>query len=405
VFGGSTAHPEERLMTDPQDLLFVTTYVGLGGGETSLLTLAEHLDPARYRLHLLVPHDGQLAERWRAHGWPVHVIPFRGASTYFVPGLWARFPVVERMAYLLRVQHIRAVHSDYHSLPFVLPAAERLNIPTVWTCWGWWFHPKAWQRGFFKRPTATFAASWAIKDGFLGDPPFMAPDSVQVLPPGVDTNRFHPGVDSMAVRLDAAQHGIEVDQHTPLVALVARFQDVKGHDVFQAMARRVAEQLPEARFIVAGENVHGVSADDAYKQRILAAAQNDPLLRERLVYLGFRDDAERVMAAADVVVCSSHFESYGMVNIEAMASGVPVVSTRRGGPSETVVDGETGYLVDAGDDAALAERVLTLLRDPGLRQRMGAAGRARVEALFSARAMAAAFTQTLRAVTGPDSTG
>ena len=56
-------------MTDTQDLLFVTTYVGLGGGETSLLTLAEHLDPTRYRLHLLVPHDGQLAERWRAHGW------------------------------------------------------------------------------------------------------------------------------------------------------------------------------------------------------------------------------------------------------------------------------------------------------------------------------------------------
>ncbi len=219
----------------------------------------------------------------------------------------------------------------------------------------------------------------------------MPPDRVEVLPPGVDTERFQPGIDGSAVRADA---GIAPD--APLVALIARFQDVKGHDVFQAMARKVAEAIPAARFIVAGENVHGQSADDAYKQRILAAHQADPLLRERLVYLGFRPDAERVMAAADVIVCSSQFESYGMVNVEAMASGKPVVSTRRGGPSETVVDGETGYLVDAGDADALADRVVTLLRNPNLRQRMGAAGRARVEAHFSAAAMAAQFAATLQ---------
>ena len=102
------------------------------------------------------------------------------------------------------------------------------------------------------------------------------------------------------------------------------------------------------------------------------------------------------MAAADVVVCSSSFESYGMVNVEAMASGKPVVSTRRGGPSETVADGETGFLVDAGDAEALARNVIDLLRDPDLRQRMGAAGRARVERLFSAQSMAATFNATLK---------
>ena len=64
------------------------------------------------------------------------------------------------------------------------------------------------------------------------------------------------------------------------------------------------------------------------------------------------------MAAADVVVCASQFESYGMVNVEAMASGKAVVSTRQGGPSETVADGETGYLVDAGDAEGLARRVI-----------------------------------------------
>ncbi len=382
-------------MTDSIPLLFITSYVGLGGGETSLLTLVEHLvkQNPRYQPHLLLPRDGQLAERWRSNGWTVHITPWRGASVYFVPAIWARFPITGRITDLIREQHIRAVHSDYHSLPFALPAARGTGVPLVWTCWGWWFKPKLWQRGFFRQPAVTFASSWAIKDGFLGDPPFMPPDRVQVLPPGVDTGRFRPGIDGSTVRADA---GIAPD--APLVALIARFQDVKGHDVFQAMARQVAQAIPEARFVVAGENVHGKSADDAYKARILSAHQADPLLRERLVYLGFRPDAERVMAAADVVVCSSSFESYGMVNVEAMASGKPVVSTRRGGPSETVADGETGYLVDAGDADALARHVIDLLRDPALRQKLGAAGRARVEQRFSAQSMASRFDATLQSL-------
>ena len=155
-------------MTDSIHLLFITTYVGLGGGETSLLTLVEALvkrEP-RYRPYLLVPHDGQLAERWRANGWPVHFRPFRGATTYFVPALWARFPITAHIANLIHAENIQAVHSDYHSLPFALPAARIRRIPLVWTCWGWWFQPKPWQRRFFRQPDATFAASWAIKDGF-----------------------------------------------------------------------------------------------------------------------------------------------------------------------------------------------------------------------------------------------
>ncbi|HYO88427.1 MAG TPA: glycosyltransferase family 4 protein [Candidatus Limnocylindrales bacterium] len=377
-------------------LLFVTTYTGMGGGETSLLTLAEHLDPARWSPHLLAPADGQLPERFRAHGWPVHLIPFRGASTWFIPSVYARFPITGKITALLREQSIAAVHSDYHSLPFALPATRRTHVPLVWTCWGWWFHPKPWQRAFFQQPNAAFAASWAIRDGFLGQPPFMPPERLPVLPPGVDSSRFRPGLDGSAVRVDAG-----VSANAPLVAMIARFQDVKGHDVFQDMIRLIAPQTPETRFIVAGENVHGASADDAYKARILGAWQSDPLLRDRLSYLGFRVDAERVIAAADVVVCASQFESYGMVHIETMASGKPIVSTRRGGPSETVVDGETGFLVDVGDAAALADRVMLLLRDPALRQRMGAAGRARVEAQFSAQTMAAQFSAVVEGLLAP----
>ncbi|MGQ9887965.1 MAG: glycosyltransferase family 4 protein, partial [Aggregatilineales bacterium] len=342
----------------PRSILFVTSYADLGGGETALLNLAEQLDPARWRPHLLTPRPGQLAARWLAHGWPAHTLRWRAASVYFVPALWARLPVVRRIERLIRAHDICAVHSEYHALPFAQPAAARAGVPALWTCMGWWFRPRPWQRAFFRRSAAVFAHSQAIKDGFLGSPPFMPPERVEVLYPGVDTERFHPGVDGLRVRFEA---GIPAD--APVVVLVARFQDVKGHDAFQTMARQVVLQIPEARFIVAGENVQ-TGADSAYKQRVLAAAQADSLLQRRLKYLGFRPDVERVLAAADVVVCASRFEGFGMAVVEAMACGRPVVSTNRGGPAETVVDGATGYLVPPDDPGALAGRVITLLRDP-----------------------------------------
>ncbi len=321
--------------------------------------------------------------------------PWRGATTYFIPFLWAQLPISRTIGRLIREHHISIVHSDYHTLPMALPAAERAGIPALWWCWGWWFKPKFWQQGFFRRPAATIALSKAIKEGFLGDPPFMPPDDVELIYSGVDTTRFQPGLDGSQVRKDAG-----VPANAPLVALLARFQDVKGHDVFQEMARQVGRMIPEAHFIVAGENTQ-TSADNTYKTRILETAATDPLLNTRLHYLGFRADTERVIAAADVVVCSSHFESYGMVNIEAMASGKPVVSTNTGGPSETVADGETGYLVPSGDATGLALQVIALLPNTALRMRMGAAGRARVEGLFSVKSMAVQYSRIVEKLLMP----
>jgi len=208
---------------------------------------------------------------------------------------------------------------------------------------------------------------------------------VPVIYSGVDTDRFRPGLDGAALR---RENGIAVEAR--VVAMVARFQRVKGHHTFQAMARRILAQLPDTHFIVAGDDVFGVSADQRYRDQILSNAKSSAELRARLHYLGFRADVESVYAAADVFVCPSDFESYGLANLEAMACALPAVSTRRGGPSETIAEGVTGFLADPGDAEALAERVLQLLNDAPLRRRMGAAGRDRVMQSFSVGAAAAA---------------
>jgi len=372
----------------PHRILFASWYTGLGGGETDLLTLAESLDPDQYDPHLLLPSDGQLGNRWRDKGWQVHIVPFRGATTFFIPQLWQHFPVVNKFADLIQREQFDLVHSDYHTLPMIAPASRRADVPLMWTVHGWWFKPKFWQRDFFRQIETAVARSKAIRDGFLGDPPFMSPDRLPVVYSGIDTDRFTPELEGIRLRFQQ-----NIKQDVPIVAMVARFQQVKGHHVFQSMAEQVALQEPNTQFIVAGEDVFGVVADSLYRDEMLDNAKNNPLLRNRLHYIGFRDDVEQVYASADVVVCASDFESYGKANLEAMACGKPVVSTRRGGPSETVLDGETGYLVDAGDSAGLATHVIRLLRDPDLRQQMGQAGRDHILKHFSAEATAQAYTQ------------
>ena len=368
-------------------LLFASWYTGLGGGETDLLSLLETLDAGKYECHLLLPAEGRLSERWRALGGRTHILSYRGASTFFLPKIWARFPVAHRLADLLKRERIDLAHSDYHTLPFFVPAARHADIPLLWTVHGWWFRPKLWQRAFF-RGLRTVARSKAIRDGFLGRPPFMPADAVPVLYSGVDTKRFHPGLDAMRLRRE-----LGISEEAKVVAMVGRFQRVKGHHIFQAMAERLLAELPATQFIVAGDDSFGSADDQRYRDAILARAADSPALRDNLRYIGFREEIEMVYAAADVVVCPSEFESYGKANLEAMACGAPVVSGRRGGPAETVADGVTGYLVESGDPGALAAGVRRLLGDAALRGMMGKAGRQRVETGFSLEAATAAYQQ------------
>ena len=356
----------------PHTLLFVSAYTGLGGGESVQLNLMGALDPARWALHLATPRDGQLPEAARALNVRTHVVPYRGVPTWFLPPVWMRLR--RRGSRPWRGTSARA-----RSTPITTRCHSRSlrRAPTasvVWNAMGWWFPVHLWQRRFFREGiTQIVAITEAVRDRWLGAEPFMPRDRVRVIVPGVDPAQYHPGVDGGPIR---ERLGLGAD--APLVGMIARFQHVKGHDVFQAMARRVLAQIPEARFVVAGENVFGVSKDEAYKQDVLRAAREDPALSAALTYLGFWPDAREVIAASDVIVCPSRFESLGMVHLESMAMARPVVSMDNGGPAETVVDGETGFLVPPEDPDALADRVVRLLRDPALRQRMGAAGRERV---------------------------
>jgi glycosyltransferase involved in cell wall biosynthesis len=108
-----------------------------------------------------------------------------------------------------------------------------------------------------------------------------------------------------------------------------------------------------------------------------------PVVPPNVTLPGFVADVRPLLAGADVLALPSAAENCPLVVLQAMAAGVPVVASGVGGVPELVVDGETGLLVPPGDVAALADALRNLLRDKGLRDRMGAAGRARVERAFT----------------------
>jgi glycosyltransferase involved in cell wall biosynthesis len=124
-------------------------------------------------------------------------------------------------------------------------------------------------------------------------------------------------------------------------------------------------------------------------------------LADRCIFAGHRP-GNALIALFDIGVLSSDWEGLPLVVLEYMAAGLPVVATRVGGVPEAVREGVSGFLVDAGDDAAMADRIVHLLERPELRKKMGAEGRRILDARFTKAAMMQRILQVYENVMRPD---
>lgn len=160
------------------------------------------------------------------------------------------------------------------------------------------------------------------------------------------------------------EHGIP--EGAPVVGAVSRFFAVKGIRHLVDAFRRVLAVHPTAWLLLVGTGPEG----DALRSRARELG-----VGERVVFAGFQRDAAAYTAAFDVAVVPSIEEGFGLVAIEAMSLGVPVVASRVGGLPEVIADGRSGLLVPPADPAAIADAVIRLLGDPALRRRLVDEGR------------------------------
>jgi glycosyltransferase involved in cell wall biosynthesis len=163
-----------------------------------------------------------------------------------------------------------------------------------------------------------------------------------------------------------------------MVLIVGHLSEVKGYPTFLRAAVRVASAIEGCAFVALG----GETVSGGYRAYLEGLA-GELGIRERVHFLGWRQEVVEVLQAADVVVLPSLAEGMPLAVLEAMACARPVVATAVNGTPEAVVDNVTGFLIPPNDVDALAASIIRLLDAPELAANMGTAGRQRVERHFS----------------------
>lgn len=194
---------------------------------------------------------------------------------------------------------------------------------------------------------------------------------VVVIPPGVDTSRFYP------IPTDEAKDFIGLPNGQSMLLFVGRIEPLKGVDtLFEAISRLKAQGIlgthPICVAVIGGEPDASPQAMSAEMER-LQALRTSLGIGDIVTFLGRRDQdtLQYYYASSEFVVVPSHYESFGLVALEAMACGRPVVASETGGLVYLVRDGETGFHVPAEDPDALGDRIRQLLEDEILRTRLG----------------------------------
>ncbi len=205
---------------------------------------------------------------------------------------------------------------------------------------------------------------------------------------GRPANQVHyiPNFCPVAAEPPVVRAVLKTPEGAKVLLILARLHEVKGIDV----ALRALRNLPDAYLWIAG---------DGPEESHLKHLATDLGVASRVRFLGWRDDRSALLRAADVCLVPSRYEPFGNVVVNAWSHDVPVVAAASQGPGFLITDGVNGLKVPVEDAEALAAAINSVLKDPGLGQRLIQGGRARVTAEFSEAAVVGRYRQVLETIT------
>ncbi len=360
----------------PTPVLFVQTSMPVGGAETLLVNLVKRMDRSRFLPEVVCLKElGPLGEALRNDGVTIHHSLLSGKYD---------LRILPRLVHLIKSRKYEAVITvgAGDKMFWGRLAAKFAGVRIIASA----LHSTGWPDGvgrlnrFLTPFTDAFIAVAKPHGEFLVDFEKFPQQKVVVIPNGVDTERFCPAPHSNAVREE-----LGLASNTPLVSILAALRPEKNHELFLDMAKKVLQQVPETRFLIIG--------DGDCRQNLESYAKELGLLEVRpsgdtpVRFLGNRDDIPALLAASDVLALTSDNEANPVSILEGLSCGTPVVATDVGSVSESVVEGKTGFLVEAGNANAFSDRVTELLLDPIRAEHFGRTGRQAVIEYASLDAM------------------
>ena len=315
-------------------------------------------------------------------------------------GLWAEqwldegklaYGMARRLVRFIREQGIALLHTHGHkSDVYGLLAARIAGVPIVATAHG--YHEALRRIRLYKivdlRALRAVARVIAVSNALRRE----------IIATGVPASRvvtIHNAIDAEAFRSrepvdrDSLARSLGLSERDRIVSVVARLIPEKGHIHFLRAAKRIADRMPDVRFLIVGE---GRLRTD------LEAATKEAGLSDTVRFLGHRHDVAALMELSEAIILPSIREYYPNVLLEAAAAARPTVGTTVGGVPDIIVDGETGLLVPSGDSEALADAMERVLRDREWASEMGLRARELVGERFSVARMAEDTAGIYRAV-------
>jgi len=362
--------------------VLAVTACGYLEGDIKMLLLGLHgLDSTKTHIHVVSPPRGAVYEYLaKLPNVTVHTMEMGGIETANSSfRLWFRrlysLATIPRIAALVKQAEIDVIYTVDRTVGMHISyAVSRLTGCPLMLCAQHYYYLE--YNSFIHQLLIHHAScitvlSESMRQQFL--PYVNDPTKLIVVHNAIDVESFEHSRDRLTMRSE-----LGLEPSVPLVALVGRIDPWKGQAELIRAAAIVLDTHPEAIFLLVGRGDSGYVREMEQLVKELEVEKN-------ILFLGYRNDIPDILSMVDIATMPSYHEPFGLVAIEAMAMGKPVIATKAGAVPEFIVDGEMGLLIPPRDVEALADALTVLLDNPDRASQMGSQGRKHVAHSYSAR--------------------
>lgn len=354
-------------------ILHMIETAGPGGAENMLIRLIHGLDKKKYDSVACFLKSGWLPDKLKSQNVETLIISQKRCIDIH----W----LIQVIRYIKK-NNVKIIHTHEFAMNVNGSLLSMLiKIPCVTTVHGKNYYPDKWYRKvayrFVSKKSYMVAVSSDIKN-FLAEQISINKDKIHIVINGINTKDY---MHSETTRMNTRQ-SFAINNNNILIGAIGNLYTVKGHIYLIEAAGIVCKNYPEVKFIIAGRGE---------QQSRLEEKINELGLHDNVNLLGFREDIPEILNALDIYVMSSLSEGTPLSILEAMASGVPIVSTNVGGIKRIIEDGMNGSLVDAKNPGQLADAIIELIKDRKKRVMLARHAKASVESNYSMDNMLAIY--------------